>query len=104
MPRLRSGAEQPWRRETGWRIVDGPSGRVVVCASNETANTGFEVRVGYAAEEILRSERLTDCDIGTSGAPTNGSERFVSPEPSVYATPDLEGTGAPNTVVTGWRF
>jgi hypothetical protein len=49
MPRFRSGAEQPWRRETCWRVVDGLSGRVVVCAIYESANTGFEVRVGYAA-------------------------------------------------------
>jgi hypothetical protein len=32
MPRFRSGTEQPWRRDTCWRVVDGPSGRVVVCA------------------------------------------------------------------------
>jgi len=40
--------------------VEGPSGRLVVCAIYETASTGLELRVGYGSEHTLRSERLAD--------------------------------------------
>jgi len=56
----RSTPEEPHRRERCWRVVEGPSSRVVVCAIYETASTGLELRVGYGFDHILRSERLAD--------------------------------------------
>lgn len=56
----RSMTEQQHRRETCWRVVEGPSGRVVVCAIYETASAGLELPVGYGSDHTIRSERLAD--------------------------------------------
>jgi hypothetical protein len=56
---MRSAGDQGPSREICWRVVDGPSGRVVVCAVYEIADAGIELRVGYV-DRVLRSERFTD--------------------------------------------
>ena len=53
---------EPQRRETCWRVVEGPTGRLVVCAIYETPSAGLELRVGYAPDRPLRSERLGDLE------------------------------------------
>jgi hypothetical protein len=47
-------------RETCWRVVEGPSGRLVVCAIYATERGDFELRVGYAADRAFRTHRLAD--------------------------------------------
>jgi hypothetical protein len=49
-------------RETCWRVVEGPSGRLVVCAIYETATADFELRVGYAADRPFHIHRLADAE------------------------------------------
>lgn len=54
---------EPQRRETCWRVVEGATGRLVVCAIYETPSAGLEVRVGYALpDRPVRSERLRDLE------------------------------------------
>jgi hypothetical protein len=52
----------PQRREICWRAIEGPSGRLVVCAIYETASAICELRVGYATDQTLCTERLTDAE------------------------------------------
>ena len=47
-------------REICWRVVEGPSGRLVVCAIYEHEDVGVELRVGYATDRTVRSERIAD--------------------------------------------
>ena len=47
-------------REVCWRVIEGPSGRLVVCAIYENTNADFELRVGYASDHTVRSEYLPD--------------------------------------------
>jgi hypothetical protein len=53
---------KPQRREMCWRVIEGPSGRLVVCAIYETASAICELRVNYAADQTLRTERLADAE------------------------------------------
>jgi hypothetical protein len=53
---------EPRRRETCWRVIEGPSGRLVVCAIYESARAPCELRVSYAADEILRTKDLADAE------------------------------------------
>ena len=50
--------EQLQLRETCWRVVDGQSGRLVICGIYETARAGLELHVRYAAEETVLRENL----------------------------------------------
>ena len=47
--------------EVCWRVV-GPSTHVIECGIYRT-DAGLEVRCGYSAEHLLRSEFSTDIDI-----------------------------------------
>ena len=47
-------------RETCWRVVEGPSGRLVVCAIYATESGDFELRVGYAADQAFRTRHVAD--------------------------------------------
>ena len=49
-------------RETCWRVVEGPSGRLVVCAIYETETGDFELHVGYVDEQAFRIHRLADAE------------------------------------------
>jgi hypothetical protein len=53
---------EPQRGETCWRVIEGPSGRLVVCAIYKTTDANVELRVSYAADQALRSERLADAE------------------------------------------
>jgi hypothetical protein len=55
-------------RETCWRVVEGPSGRLVVCAIYATEIGDFELRVGYAADQAFRSQRLADAQTARTRA------------------------------------
>jgi hypothetical protein len=46
-------------RETCWRVVEGPSGRLVVCALYECADARVELQIADA-DHIIRSEYLAD--------------------------------------------
>lgn len=48
------------RQETCWRVVEGSSGRLVFCAIYESTDAGVELRIGYASDRILHTERLAD--------------------------------------------
>jgi hypothetical protein len=56
---VRSAGDHGRCREVFWRVVDGPSARLVVCGLYQVASNGVELRVGYT-DHILRSERFTD--------------------------------------------
>ena len=43
--------------ETCWRVIEGPSGRLVICAIYETAGADFELRMGYI-DQTLRADLL----------------------------------------------
>jgi len=45
--------------ETCWRVIDGPSGRLVVCAIYETPDVALELRVDHD-HRTVRSALLTD--------------------------------------------
>jgi hypothetical protein len=47
-------------RETCWQVVEGPSGRLVVCAIYETETGDFELRVGYGGDQAFRIHRVAD--------------------------------------------
>jgi hypothetical protein len=53
---------EPQRREMCWRVIEGPSGRLVVCAIYETASAICELRVSYAADQALRTESLANAE------------------------------------------
>jgi hypothetical protein len=53
---------EPQRRETCWRVIEGPSGRLVVCAIYETPTAMWELRLSYAADQTLRTELLADAE------------------------------------------
>ena len=48
---------QHQRRETCWRVIEGPTGRLVVCAIYETTGADFELRMGYI-DQTLRADLL----------------------------------------------
>jgi hypothetical protein len=54
---------EPQRRETCWRVIEGPSGRLVVCAIYGTASGICELRLSYSADQTLRTERLADAEL-----------------------------------------
>jgi hypothetical protein len=45
--------------ETCWRMR-GPSGKVLACTICRDAAPGLEVRVGYAVDDLLKSQRVPD--------------------------------------------
>ena len=43
-------------------MVEGPSGRLVVCAIYETETGDLELHLGYAADRAFRIHRLADAE------------------------------------------
>jgi hypothetical protein len=80
-------------REICWRVVDGPSARLVVCAMSHIASDGVELRVGYP-DRVLHSEHFTDATSARTRAEeltaranlvarSTAARRFVDPVTAV---------------------
>jgi hypothetical protein len=55
------------RREMCWRVVEGSSGRLIVCAIYECADRRVELRLAEA-DRVLRSECLADARLARARA------------------------------------
>jgi len=48
------------QHETCWRVIDGASSRLMICAIYQTTTSSLELRIGYPADHVLRSEAVAD--------------------------------------------
>ena len=61
--------EVPPQSQIAWRVIEGPSQRIVVC-SMQSRTTGVEVRVGYRDNAVMRTQLAFDADAARALAHT----------------------------------
>ena len=97
--------EMPQRPELCWRVIEGPTTRILTCAIFAISSAELEVRVSYEADTTLHAEIVADIEsaralaqawlvgVRTNGASSEGRRKKSTSGFAATDRPEAPGDG-----------